>query len=66
MHKLLIEKEMDGFTVVELRNASISIDSSFVDLDDARRKVYRQILRFMSNNATFKPMTLKPFKVTRI
>jgi len=50
MHKLLIEKEMDGFTVVELRNASISIDSSFVDLDDARRKVYRQILRFMSNN----------------
>jgi len=50
MHKLLIEKEMDGFTVVELRNASIPIDDSFVDLDDARRKVYRQILRFMSNN----------------
>lgn len=50
MHKLLIEGEMDGFTVVELRNASISIDGSFVDLDDARRKVYRQILRFMSNN----------------
>ncbi|EJG2018276.1 hypothetical protein U8016_001139 [Vibrio parahaemolyticus] len=50
MQKLLIEEEMDGFTVVELRNASISIDSSFVDLDDARKKVYRQILRFMSNN----------------
>ena len=50
MHKLLIDGEMDGFTVVELRNASISIDDSFVDLDDARRKVYRQISRFMRNN----------------
>ena len=50
MHRLLIEKEMDGFTVVELRNASIPIDDSFVDLDDARRKVYRQILRFLKSN----------------
>jgi hypothetical protein len=50
MHKLLIKKRMDGFSVVELRDASISTDDSHVDLDDARRKIYRQILRFMKNN----------------
>ncbi|AUW04391.1 hypothetical protein [Vibrio campbellii] len=47
IRKLLIEKGLDGFTVVELRNAIVKIDDSFVDMDDARRKVYRQILRFM-------------------
>ncbi|WP_308811174.1 hypothetical protein [Photobacterium profundum] len=50
MHKLLIEKEMDGFLVVELRDAFVSIDNSYVDLDDARRKVYRQLLRLVKNN----------------
>ena len=50
MHKLLIEKEMDGFLVVELRDAFVSIDDSYVDLDDARRKVYRQLLRLVKNN----------------
>ncbi|WP_156144514.1 hypothetical protein [Vibrio hyugaensis] len=47
MRKLLIEMGIDGFTVVELRNALAAIDDSFVDLDDSRRKVYRQVLRFM-------------------
>ncbi|CAH7073312.1 Transcriptional regulator VspR [Vibrio chagasii] len=50
MHNLLIEKEMDGFLVVELRDALVSIDDSYVDPDDARRKIYRQILRFMKND----------------
>ncbi|WP_366664162.1 hypothetical protein [Vibrio pectenicida] len=50
MHKLLIENEMDGFLVVELRDAFVSIDGSHVDLDDARRKVYRQLLRLVKNN----------------
>ncbi|MDH5927385.1 hypothetical protein L8S13_13815 [Vibrio lentus] len=50
MHKLLIEKRMDGFSVIELRDAFVSIDDSYVDLDDARRRIYRQILRFMKNN----------------
>lgn len=50
MHNLLIEKEMDGFLVVELRDAFVSIDDSYVDLDDARRKVYRQLLRLVKNN----------------
>ncbi|MEZ8229024.1 hypothetical protein AB6C58_09705 [Vibrio splendidus] len=50
MHKLLIEKGMDGFLVVELRDAFISIEDSYVEPDGARRKIYRQILRFMKNN----------------
>lgn len=50
MHYLLIEKEMDGFLVVELRDAFVSIGDSYVDLDDARRKVYRQLLRLVKNN----------------
>lgn len=50
MHKLLIENKIDGFSVVELRDAAILVDHNYVDLDDARRKVYRQILRFLKNN----------------
>lgn len=50
MHELLIEREMNGFLVVELRDAFVSIDDSYVDLDDARRKVYRQLLRLVKNN----------------
>ncbi|MGR5307979.1 hypothetical protein [Vibrio mediterranei] len=50
MHKLLIEKRMDGFSVIELRDEFVSTNDSYVDLDDARRRVYRQILRFMKNN----------------
>lgn len=50
MHKLLIEKGMDGFTVVELRDVYISVEDSHVDSDEARKKMYRQILRFMKKN----------------
>ncbi len=50
MHKLLIEKEMDGFSVVELRDAFVCTDNGSTDKDEARRMVYRQIRRFMENN----------------
>ncbi|MGF1701452.1 hypothetical protein L4D09_14230 [Photobacterium makurazakiensis] len=50
MHKLLIEKEMDGFSVIELRDASISISNDHTEPDEARKIVYRQILRFMKND----------------
>ncbi|NOI25726.1 hypothetical protein [Vibrio mediterranei] len=50
MHKLLIERRMDGFSVIELRDALVSIGDTNLDLDDARRRVYRQILRFLKNN----------------
>lgn len=50
MHKLLIEQEMDGFSVVELRDAFVSTDNGRTDPDEARRMVYRQIKRFTDNN----------------
>ncbi|WP_394244938.1 hypothetical protein [Vibrio astriarenae] len=49
MHKLLIEREMDGFSVVELRDAFVSTDNGGTDPDEARRMVYRQIRRFTDN-----------------
>lgn len=50
MYTLLVEKKMDGFSVVELRDASISISGSITDLDEARKRIYRQLLRFEKNN----------------
>ncbi|MUK41189.1 hypothetical protein GNP61_06410 [Aliivibrio fischeri] len=50
MHKLLIERRIDNFSVVELRDASLSIEGMDSDLDEARKKVYRQILRFEKIN----------------
>lgn len=47
MHKLLIEKGMDGFSVIELRDASLSISDLSNDPDEARKRLYRQILRFV-------------------
>ncbi|TNZ67685.1 hypothetical protein CGK42_20610 [Vibrio parahaemolyticus] len=50
MHKLLIEDKMDGFSVVELRDAAIVIEQDLVNLGNARRTVYRQVLRFTKNH----------------
>lgn len=47
MYKLLIERTMDGFSVIELRDEFIALKGPFVDPDEARKKVYRQILRFI-------------------
>lgn len=46
MHKLLIEKGMDGFSVIEIRDAFLSLIEEEIDPIEARKKVYRQILRF--------------------
>ncbi|STY52881.1 Uncharacterised protein [Vibrio anguillarum] len=46
MFNLLIEKEMDNFLVVELRDALMSITKNVTDPDEARKYVYRQILSF--------------------
>ncbi len=50
IHKLLFEKQMNGFTVRELRDASINLDTDMTDPEEARKRVYRQILRFERNN----------------
>lgn len=47
MYKLLIERTMDGFSVIELRDEFIILKGSDIDSDEARKKVYRQILRFI-------------------
>ncbi len=47
MYKLLIERTMDGFSVIELRDEFIALKGSNTDSDEARKKVYRQILRFI-------------------
>ncbi|MBW8190949.1 hypothetical protein K0504_07860 [Neiella marina] len=46
MFKLLIEKEMNNFTVVELRNAALDANLLPQDPNEARKKIYRQILNF--------------------
>lgn len=50
MYKLLIEKEMDDFSVLELRDASLLIEGAKLNLEEARKVIYRQILRFEKNN----------------
>lgn len=47
MYKLLIERALDGFSVIELRDEFIVLKASQIDPDEARKKVYRQILRFI-------------------
>lgn len=46
MFNLLIERGMDNFTVIELRNALMECDVVFTDQEGARKYVYRQLLAF--------------------
>ncbi|MCG9611080.1 hypothetical protein L1D41_15610 [Vibrio harveyi] len=46
MHKLLIEKRMDGFSVIEARDVSLNDGCGTQNLDEARKKVYRQIWQY--------------------
>ncbi|MDF4350665.1 hypothetical protein P3435_23355, partial [Vibrio parahaemolyticus] len=49
MYKLLIERTIDDFSVTELRDEFIVLRGFHIDADEARKKVYRQILRFMKH-----------------
>ncbi|EGR1020551.1 hypothetical protein [Vibrio cholerae] len=78
MYKLLIERGIDGFSVIELRNASLAIDGMTQDPDEARKRLYRQIYHFEKNgwliskgygrnkryfvSDMFKAMTIEPKK----
>ncbi|MDF2152882.1 hypothetical protein [Vibrio sp. CAU 1672] len=44
MFKLLIEKEMNNFSVIEIRNALMECDVVFADKEEARKFVYKQLL----------------------
>ena len=50
MHNLLIEKKMDGFTVIEARDASITVKGMPSDVNEVRKRVYRQIWQFENKN----------------
>ncbi|WP_367302430.1 hypothetical protein [Vibrio coralliilyticus] len=47
MYKLLIERTIDGFSVIQLRDEFIILKGSPIDPDEARKKIYRQVLRFI-------------------
>ena len=49
IYKLLIEKKMDGFTIVEARDASRFFPESPKDISELRKIIYRQILRCIEN-----------------
>lgn len=42
IYSLLIEKECNGFTIVELRNELFSVTDTYQDIDEARKFIYRQ------------------------
>ncbi|MBM4859242.1 hypothetical protein HYO44_17610 [Vibrio parahaemolyticus] len=46
MYKLLIENNMDDFSVVEARDIALSFGGMPNEPDEARKVIYRQILRF--------------------
>ncbi|MFB2656324.1 hypothetical protein [Shewanella xiamenensis] len=49
MYKLLIEKEMDAFSIIEARDALLQIESSNLDANEIRKKIYRQLWLFQRN-----------------
>ena len=76
MYKLLIEKEMNDFSVLEARDELVSSIEGMTNLDDVRRVIYRQILSFQrkgwlvhsgngrnkrySQTESFKQLSLQP------
>ncbi|WP_413284051.1 hypothetical protein [Vibrio sp. MA40-2] len=49
IYKLLIEKKMDGFSVIDARNVAQLFDESPKDANEIRKIVYRQIRLFEIN-----------------
>ncbi|MEF1187524.1 hypothetical protein REH72_23305, partial [Vibrio sinaloensis] len=45
VYKLLIEKKMDGFSVVEARDVARMFPESPKDINELRKIVYRQLLK---------------------
>lgn len=42
IYSLLIEKECNGFTIVELRDELLTVTDKYQDIDEARKFIYRQ------------------------
>ncbi|CAM3002039.1 hypothetical protein [Vibrio rarus] len=48
LHQILIEDQLDDFSVLELRDRYLALDGSTLDKAAARRLVYRHILRLVN------------------
>lgn len=46
MYTILVTNQMDKFTVTEASNTLISATEEFLDLNDARKTLYRQLYKF--------------------
>lgn len=46
MYTILVTNQMDKFTVTEASNTLISATDEFIDLNDARKTLYRQLYKF--------------------
>ncbi|ALS33050.1 hypothetical protein PTRA_a1909 [Pseudoalteromonas translucida KMM 520] len=42
IYSLLLEKECNGFTIVELRDELLTVTDTYQDIDEARKFIYRQ------------------------
>ncbi|WP_133040721.1 hypothetical protein [Shewanella fodinae] len=49
MYKLLIEKEMDAFSIIEARDALLQFEPSNQEANEVRKRVYRQLALFQRN-----------------
>ena len=43
IYSLLIEKQNNGFTIIELRDELLTITDAYPDIDEARKFIYRQV-----------------------
>ena len=46
MYNLLIEQNIDGFSVMEARDVLLSVEGGTLSLEEGRKKVYRQIWQY--------------------
>lgn len=47
LYKALIEKEMDGFSVLEIRNSLLEETAGQLDKHELRKMLYRQIINWL-------------------
>jgi len=47
VYKLLIENDLNNFTVTDIRNFLLKISTEFVHEDEARRFIYRQLVKLV-------------------
>ncbi len=54
VYKLLIENDLNNFTVTEIRNSLLKVSSEFTDEGEARRFIYRQLVKLVDKKLLIK------------